>query len=265
MIIVIGGRGFVGSAYVRLFEKLKLEHLIITRENYAKHIGKSCDILINANGNSSKLLADREPKRDFDSSVRSVLHSLEDFKAGAYVLLSSGDVYSDQSFPAFTTESSPIDTTRQSRYGFHKYLAELIVRQHQPRWLIMRMGGFVGPGMKKNAVFDMLGDKPVWLHPDSELQFISTDTAAGVVWNLVQKGITREIVNLGARGVIRLTDLHRRIKSISVFQPEARKVRFEISLDKLATLSAFPIPETAAEVENFLQNRLSQSSLLNQC
>ena len=169
MILVIGGGGFVGQAYPRLFERLGLPYTIVTRENYDALSGIDCDLLINANGNSKKFLSDQDPVFDFDASVTSVVRSLERFKPRRYVLLSSGDVYPTQRSPAETQESAALDTTQMSRYGFHKYLAEMVVNAIHPAPLVIRMGGFVGPGMRKNAIFDMLNDAPVWLHPDSEL------------------------------------------------------------------------------------------------
>ncbi len=253
MIFLLGGDGFVGTAYARLFESLGLDFVVINRGNYESHVGQGCDVLVNANGNSRKFLAAQDPKAEFDASVRSVVHSLDDFPSGAYVFLSSGDVYPDQSAPAATLEAQSIDARRQSRYGLHKHLAEQMVSALHPRPLIVRMGGFVGPGLRKNAIFDMLSDAPVWLAADSELQFISTDAAAELVWGLVCAGVAGQVVNLGARGVARIGDLHARLGSRSPFMADARTVRFEISTEKLERLSALPVPDTAAEIETFFQ------------
>ncbi|CAN7312976.1 NAD-dependent epimerase/dehydratase family protein [Caulobacter sp. LjRoot300] len=251
MIFIIGGEGYVGSAYPRLFQHLGLEHQVITRANYADFVGQRCDVLINANGNSKKFMADRDPKWEFDASVRSVLHSLEDIKSDCYIHLSTGDVYPETHSPEVSLESQDIDSRRQSRYGLHKHMAEHLVRSLHPRWIVMRMGGFVGPGMLKNAVFDMLNAQPVWLTPDSELQFISTDTAARLVWRLYENGVGQETVNLGARGVVRIGDLHARLQTGSPFADQARRIRFEISTDKLARLTGVSLPSSADEVEAF--------------
>lgn len=253
MIFIIGGEGYVGSAYPRLFQRLGLEHRVITRANYADFVGQRCDVLINANGNSKKFMADRDPKWEFDASVRSVLHSIEDIKSDCYIHLSTGDVYPETHSPEVSLESQDIDSRRQSRYGLHKHMAEHLVRSLHPRWIVMRMGGFVGPGMLKNAVFDMLNEQPVWLTPGSELQFIGTDTAARLVWRLYENGVAQETVNLGARGVVQIGDLHARLRAASPFAEQARQVRFEISTDKLARLTGEVLPSSADEVEAFFQ------------
>lgn len=257
VIYVIGGNGFVGSAYARLLAARGLPHQIVTRENYDDLRGTGCDILVNANGNSKKFLATREPLTEFDQSVRSVAQTLEDFRCGTYVFLSTGDVYPDQSSPSLAGEDQPIDPARQSRYGLHKALAEQLVRGTQRKWLIPRMGGFVGPGLRKNAIYDMLTGGPVWLSPRSELQFISTDRAAQLVWDLVERGVCNEIVNMGAQGTVNLGALHQKIGSASQFMPDAPTIRFELSLEKLARLAGQALPVSQAEVEAFLASQKS--------
>jgi nucleoside-diphosphate-sugar epimerase len=252
MIYIIGGNGFVGSAFGRLFVSKGIPHRVIDRDNYHIFRDEPCDVLINANGNSKKFLADLHPVAEFDASVRSVIESLTSFRFGHYVYLSSGDVYPDQDDPFSTLENQPIEVERQSRYGLHKHIAEQIVRRYAQSWLIMRMGGFVGPNLKKNAIFDMLSGSPLWLTPDSELQFIHADSAAEIVWELVRKQVSNEVVNLGASGVVNLGHLHSRLRSMSEFRDDARKVRFELSLDKLSSLLGRTPPKSEQEVARFI-------------
>jgi nucleoside-diphosphate-sugar epimerase len=255
MIFVIGGEGFVGSGFVRLLTRLGEPHEVITRANFASFAGRSCDVLINANGNSKKFMADRDPDWEFEASVNSVVRSLNQIKAGAYVHLSTGDVYPSQRTPEETREDLDLEVSRMSRYGLHKYVAETMVRGSHPNWLIFRMGGFVGPGLRKNAIYDMLHDAPVWLSPDSELQVISTDSAANIMWSVFKRGVSKEIVNLGATGVARLGDIYKRIGSKAEFQADARTVRFELSTARLAAAYGATLPSTVAEIELFLQSQ----------
>src|SRR5205814_4445679 len=124
-----------------------------------------------------------------------------------------------------------------SRYGLHKSLAERLVIGAHPDWLVVRAGGFVGPGIQKNAVFDILTGAKIWLSPDSELQFIHTDHAAEIVMGIVERsGAGRQIVNLGGQGTVNLGELHAAVRSSGTFDPVAPTVRFELSLEKLASL-----------------------------
>ncbi len=255
MILILGGNGFVGSAYARLLASLGVEHAVVTRQNYADYIGAECDMLINANGNSKKFLANRDPKAEFEASVSSVVASLADFKAAKYVYLSTGDVYPQQHEPAVTREDQTLDMAAMSRYGLHKYLAEQYVRAAHPNWLVFRMGGFVGPGMKKNAIFDILNGPQIWLAPESELQFISTDAAARLVWALASGDVSKEVINLGALGVVRIGDVYARAGSKVPYGADAQRVRFELDLTKLASLAKTELPRTQAEVFSFVDGQ----------
>lgn len=253
MIFVLGGDGFVGSGLVRLLRELNADCEVISRANFDSFAGRHCDVLINANGNSKKFIADRDPSWEFDASVVSVVKVLNTVKAGTYVHLSTGDVYPSQRTPHETREDLPLDVSRMSRYGLHKYVAETMVRGSHKNWLIFRMGGFVGPGLKKNAIYDMLNDAPVWLRPESELQFISTDSAARIIWSIVEGGARNEIVNLGANGVASIGETYKRIGSKSEFQANAPQVRFELSTDKLGAMYGEPLPSTRDEIEFYLR------------
>lgn len=259
MIYLLGGEGFVGSAYARLLDCRGIDHKVITRTNYDSFRGTTCDVLINANGNSRKYMANRDPLWEFDASVRSTAESLASFKAEKYVLLSSGDVYPDQTSPERTQEDLPIDLSGLSRYGLHKYLGEQLLQGAHRNWLVFRMGGFVGPGLKKNAVYDMLHNDPVWLAPESELQFISTNQAANLIFDIIESDTSNQIVNTGALGTIKLSRLHEKIGSKSIFKENAPIVKFELSLEKLQSLAKNPLPTSDDVINLFLDSTLKSN------
>lgn len=260
MIFVIGGRGLVGSAFVRVCEALGRPFRILDREEYPSYIGQSCELLINANGNSRKPLAVQDPMADFDASVRSVRASLTDFRYERYVHLSSCDVYPDCSSAETTREDVEPDISRQSPYGFHKYLAEQCVRHVAAaagkEWLIFRLGGFVGPGLRKNAIFDIQNGGPLWLDPASELQFLLTDAAARVVLSLAEAGVKNEVFNLCGRGTIALREAAAHTGREIVVNAGSPTVRYDVGIGKiearLRALSLPPIPETRTTVLDYL-------------
>lgn len=251
MIFILGGKGFVGSAFARACEKKGREYLVIDRNTYGRQVGKSCDIFINAAGNSKKFLSKQNPLRDFDESVRSVRRSLVDFRFGRYVLVSSCDVYPDCSSPLVTVEDLPIDVSRQSAYGFHKYLAEQCVIHDAGEWLISRFGGFVGPGLKKNPIFDILKGGRLWLDPRSELQYMHTDRAAEVVLDLIDKGRSRRIFNICGRGVVSLQEVMDWAGRHVPVEPESPVVRYEVAIEKISALA--DIPESRQTVMDFIR------------
>lgn len=257
MIFILGGGGFVGSAFARFCETVGWDHSVITRHNYASHMSQPCDIFVNANGNSRKNLALRAPLEDFDASVRTVRKTLVDFACNTYVLLSSCDVYPDCSAPQLTVESSEIDVARQSPYGFHKYVAELAVRHAAKKWLIVRLGGFVGAGLWKNPIYDILTGGPLWLDPESELQFLSTDVAAQIVMGLARGVAENEIVNVCGKGTIRLTEVIDAMPSPVVLQTGSPRVTYDVSIAKLEQFVR--VPETRSTVLEFVRAQRGQS------
>jgi nucleoside-diphosphate-sugar epimerase len=255
LIYLVGGNGFVGSAYARLFKKLGAPFQVITRDNAADFYGTRCDVLLNANGNSKKFLADNSPLEEFDASVRSVAETIERFKPEYCIHLSTGDVYPETS-PNTTDEEQHLDPSRMSRYGLHKYLAETLVRGTQKNWLIVRMGGFVGAGLKKNAIFDMLTGNAVWLSPSSRLQFINTDKAASIIWSIASRRPSNQVLNLGGSGTVRLADIHSWCRSTSQFKPDAKLVNYELSTERLAKLYGGSLPSSEEEVMSFVNSAM---------
>jgi len=233
MIFVMGGKGFVGSAFVRYCQAHGLDYAVVELDNYQDHVGRHCDILINADGNSKKYLARDKPLEEFDASVRSVRASLVDFRTDYYVHVSTCDVYPDCSAPAVTQEDQEIDIARQSPYGFHKYLAEQCVRHGAVRWLIPRFGGFVGPGMKKNPIFDILRGGPLWLDPESELQYLHTDRAAEIVFRLIDLRLDKTVVNVCGDGLVKLSDVMSLAGRRAPVSPGSPCVRYDVSINKL--------------------------------
>lgn len=254
MIFILGGRGFVGSAFARHCQAQGRECTIIDRDNYASLVGHSCDIFVNANGNSSKPLAQKEPLREFDASVRTVRSSLIDFRFNTYIHLSSCDVYPDCTAPETTREDQALDVSRQSPYGFHKFLAEQCVRHAAPRWIILRMGGFVGPGLRKNAIYDILHGPKLWLHPDSELQYMPTDSLAAAALGLAAAGHVNEVFNTCGRGLVKLADVMRWAGREVPIDPAAKRVRYEVGIAKIEQV--MPMPPTDASVRAFVESSL---------
>ncbi len=244
-VFILGGRGFVGSAFVRLFAARGIACEVVARDNWEALAERRCDVLINAAGNSKKFLSDRDPVADFDATVRMTFDSLHRFKFDRYVLCSSCDVYDDYADPSRTREDAPIDPARQSRYGFHKQLAEQLARYEAKQAMIIRFGGFVGPGLKKNPIFDILRGGPLWLHPDSRLQYLHTDDAAKIVWQLVESGRWGETVNVCGDGVVRLADVIARVGHPVAVQPDCPTVHYEINIDKLRGWMTVPRSEPA--------------------
>lgn len=257
--LVLGGNGFVGSAFVREAQRRGYQTLCVDKEEYAAACGSACQLLINANGNSKKYLAAQNPMLEFDLSVRSVLHSLHDFKTARYVYLSSMDVYyPDVQLQETNAEDKPISCERQSPYGCHKFLAEQVVRQHAKDWLVFRMGGFVGQGLWKNSVFDLLTGQPLRVHPDSCYQYLNTADLARIVLDMAEReDVRNDTFNIAGEGLISLRDVAalipgRRIEPLWETLPAER---YELNTAKLRSWTH--LPATRDTVQAFVRDWLA--------
>jgi nucleoside-diphosphate-sugar epimerase len=258
---VLGGKGFVGSAFVRYARKHSLDVVAITRDNYSSCVGEQFELLINANGNSKKYLASEDPTGEFDASVATVQRSLLDFRCFTYVYCSSVDVYNNVSDVTQNSETNVIDVLGLSRYGCHKFIAEEIVMNYAPHWLIFRFGGFVGPGLKKNSIYDMVHGIPLRVHIDSAYQYLSTDFAAEAVMKIVMAGLKKEIFNLCGRGVITLRQVASYLPDYRVRYIERGPPRehYEISIEKIEKLlSVMSTVESVREFLGSMKESLSQ-------
>ncbi len=260
MVVVLGGRGFVGSAFVRLFARRGIPHTVVGSGDSRAWVGE-CDVLVNAAGNSVKFLADRVPADDFTASVALPVAASHDFRPRLHVLLSSVDVYANLERPESTTEETPLDPMQTSMYGFHKQLAEWCVRRHNPAWLIVRLAGMVGPGLRKNPVFDVLNGQPVRIHPDSRYQFMSTDAVADVVWDLAETGARNSVFNVCGRGLISPREIAGVAGRALTVHPDAEQAQpriVDVSIDRISKIRE--MPSTLATVERFVSAYAAQTA-----
>lgn len=250
MVVVLGGRGFVGSAFARLLARRNVPHKIVGREDYLEAVGTGCEVLVNAAGNSVKYLADQDPAADFTQTVDVAVRAGRAFRPRLYVLVSSVDVYCDLHRRDATTEDSPLDPGRASMYGFHKQLAEHCVRRHNEGWLIVRLAGMVGPGLRKNPVFDILNNEPLRISADSKYQFMPTDDVAEVVWHLVEAGVRNTVFNVCGDGLISPREIAELAgRQVSV-HPEAKGAQpriVDVSIERISRIRPMPLTRTTIE------------------
>jgi nucleoside-diphosphate-sugar epimerase len=241
--LVLGGTGFIGSAVAAEAARRGWAVTAVGSKTAGAVVGQTFELLINANGNSRKYLAREDPAADFDLSVRTVTRSLHEIRSARYVFLSSAEVYDHPFDPAQNAEDVPIIETALSAYGFHKLLAEHLVRRYAPGWTILRLSGLVGPGLRKNALFDLLTGAPMRVHPDSAYQFIDTRVLARVLFDLLPDpaGIHHRIFNVGGHGVVTLREAAGWIGvSIPPGADALPRERCELNIERIARLAALP-------------------------
>ncbi|MGE5458630.1 MAG: NAD-dependent epimerase/dehydratase family protein [Methanococcaceae archaeon] len=236
MIFVIGGKGLVGSAVIRLLNKRGISYKNIQRENKEEFYSSSCDILIYANGNAIKYKAKEDPLFDYHASVSSLAEYVHKIKFNKFVYFSTVDVYDDTSSIMATNEEHQIDEDKLSTYGFHKILAEKYVRHFCKDYLIFRLPGLAGPGLTKNPLFDYLHpNKKVMISKESYLNFIHTDIIAETIFVILNKKITNQTFNLASANSIKISDIEKISGLKSEFSDDAEKYiqQYKINVEKI--------------------------------
>lgn len=145
---LIGHSGYVGSTLLRQqsFDAL------YRSTDIGQIAGRSFDQVICAGAPAQKWIAEREPEAD-RANIERLASYLERVQAREFVLISTVDVFNDSQGK---TEGERDDV--RSPYGANRLWLEDRVRELFPEALIVRLPGLVGPGLRKNAVFDFLNN-----------------------------------------------------------------------------------------------------------
>lgn len=145
---LIGFSGFVGSTLLKhaQFESLYRSTNICDIE------GQSFDSVVCAGAPAQKWIANREPEVD-RQKIEGLIAHLKTIRCKTFILISTVDVFSDS---MGVDEVTPVDESGLQAYGLHRHLLEKFVESHFPNHLIVRLPGLVGPGLRKNVIFDFL-------------------------------------------------------------------------------------------------------------
>jgi nucleoside-diphosphate-sugar epimerase len=224
---ILGAAGFLGSNLKWFADNyLDEEWVGITRENYELWRGYKFNTIIWAAGMSSKVKCQDDPDECFEANYSQLIRALHDFPAQKVIYISSFDIY-----PLKTIDK--IESYKQwqsnlfpsSYYGATKFSGELAIQSRSIDFLILRCNGFTGPGLKKNAVYDIAETNKLWVSWDSRFQYIHVDIFARLLFTLATEYNTA-IFNLTSPDTItpvKIAEMcHKDIKEIK--QPADRVV-----------------------------------------
>lgn len=145
---LIGHSGFVGTTLLRQrgFDSLYRSTDIATIAN------QRFDLVVCCGAPAQKWLANKEPARDLEN-IESLIAPLRTVQANTFILISTVDVHKT---PIGVDEASVIDESSLHPYGLHRRYLEKFVESTFENHLIVRLPGLVGPGLRKNVIFDFL-------------------------------------------------------------------------------------------------------------
>ncbi|MDH6332315.1 hypothetical protein M2299_003169 [Stenotrophomonas sp. 1278] len=144
---LIGHTGFVGSTLKR---QTRFEHLF-NRSNIADVAAQAYDTVVCSAAPAQKWIANREPEADW-KNVQALIKALDSIVCDHFVLISTVDVFAN---PTDVDESTPVATNGLHPYGLHRRRLEEFVESRFRSRMIVRLPGLVGPGLRKNVIFDL--------------------------------------------------------------------------------------------------------------
>jgi hypothetical protein len=145
---LIGHTGFVGS---NLASQRDFAATFNSRNIEAIRGGRF-EAIVCAGVSAVKWLANKKPEADWQG-IRRLMDCLEGVSAGHFTLISTIDVYRD---PVGLTERDAPPLDGLHTYGRHRLTLEAFVADRFPAHTIVRLPAVFGPGLKKNALFDLM-------------------------------------------------------------------------------------------------------------
>jgi dTDP-4-dehydrorhamnose reductase len=147
---LIGYTGFVGSTLL----KQSTFGAQYRSTNVAEIKNREFELVVCAGAPAQKWIANREPEAD-QRNIEGLIAQLSTIKCGTFVLLSTVDVFNRA---VTVDEDSVVDETGLHAYGKNRRLLERFVQAQFARHVVVRLPGLVGPGLRKNVIYDFLND-----------------------------------------------------------------------------------------------------------
>ncbi len=147
---LIGHSGFVGGTLLR---QSNFKYLF-NRKNVGKISCSDYDNVVCAAAPAQKWIANREPLAD-QKNIDTLISYLKTISCNTFILISTVDVFKK---PVDVNEFSPVNEEGLHPYGLHRLMLEKFVKSHFSDYLIVRLPGLVGTGLRKNVIYDLLNE-----------------------------------------------------------------------------------------------------------
>ena len=147
---LIGHSGFLGSTLLR---QRKFDALYRS-SNIGEIDGRTFGTIVCAGAPAQKWIANRDPPAD-RKAIEGLMAHLETVGCETFVLISTVDVFAH---PVGVDEASAVEEPGLHAYGLHRRMLERFVQDRFRNHLVVRLPGLVGPGLRKNVLFDFLND-----------------------------------------------------------------------------------------------------------
>lgn len=149
---LVGFDGFVGSNIVR---KSNIERLY-NKDNVEMAYGTNPDLLIYAGVPAEVYYANKYPEKDLEI-INDAINNIKKINPKKIVLISSVNVYPNNKQG---DENEKVDLEELEPYGKNRRILENWIKENMDDYLIIRLPGLFGKGIKKNYIYDLINVIP---------------------------------------------------------------------------------------------------------
>ena len=161
---LIGHTGFVGSNLLRD----RRFGAVFNSQSIGQIDGRDFDDVVCAGVSAVKWWANQNPDQD-RMRIEGLVRRLETIRARNFTLISTIDVYDP---PLGVDERTAPVPERLHAYGRNRALLERFVAERFETRQIVRLPALFGPGLKKNALYDLMHDNRIAvINPASSFQW----------------------------------------------------------------------------------------------
>lgn len=193
---LVGNSGFVGS---NLIEQMNIDELY-NSSNSVNMRNRQYSTVFFCAARAEKWKANSNPAAD-RQHINELFNLLKSFEAKRLVLISTVDVYP---VPRNVNESTPIEHVEDiNTYGKHRFELEHHARQVFETINVIRLPALFGPGLKKNAIFDLKNNNNIsQINPEAIFQFyninyLAADISRAISENIPLLNICSEPIRIG--------------------------------------------------------------------
>ena len=184
--------------------------------------GRRFDRIVCAGVSAVKWWANANPEADQHGIDRLTRH-LEHVETDRFVLISTVDVYGT---PVGVNEDDAVPEPGLHPYGLHRARLEQWVQRRFPVAQVIRLPALFGPGLKKNALFDLLHDNRLdHVDPASRFQWYPLQRLADDIDQVQALGLP--LVNL-ATEPLEMADVQRRFFPDRRLGGQSRPVAYDV-------------------------------------
>jgi len=194
-IALFGANGYVGSS---LYKNIKENEIIpISRNTIISGVDKNIDLLIHSANPAKRYMANKEPIKDFEETIKKTKNIINNFKGVPILLISS----------------ISCRTEKQTAYGLNRLACEELVLDSGG--IVFRLGPLFGGNREKDIIHDIANNRPVYHSNKTKYAYCHIDWATKYISkNLF---ISSGVYELGARNTVSLKELAEAVDSTSSF------------------------------------------------